>query len=246
MYRTEVKFNTLTDTDRTGSKNKYFLLIFCLFNFILASIYRVVIWCLCGELCCTSIYDLICCHDTIFMTHIMDLLLCLSCQFSDHIVRELNSLSFFQKFRCEFLGLQCCLHLCDDRKFINEPLVNLCNVVDHIIIHTSSACFCDSPHTHVIYFLQLIDQFIICQICEVIRHQTVYMLLQRTDCFHKSSLEVITDAHNFSGCFHLCCQRSLCTDEFIEWKSRDLNYYIVKCWFETCISLLSYCIFYFI
>ena len=112
------------------------------------------------------------------MTHIMDLLLCLSCQFSDHIVRELNSLSFFQKFRCEFLGLQCCLHLCDDRKFINEPLVNLCNVVDHIIIHTSSAGLRNSPHTHIINDLQLLQEFVICQTGEIIGHQTVYMLLQ--------------------------------------------------------------------
>ena len=242
MYRTEVELDTLTDTDRTGSKNKYFLLIFCLFNFILASIYRVVIWCLCGELCCTSIYDLICCNDSVCMTHIVNFLLCLTCQLCNYIIRELDTFCFCKKLRCKFLCLQSCLHLCDDRKFIDKPLINFCNLVDQIVRDSSSACFCDSPHTHVIYFLQLIDQFIICQICEVIRHQTVYMLLQRTDCFHKSSLEVITDAHNFSGCFHLCCQCSLRTDKFIKWKSRDLNYYIVKHWLKTCIGLLCDCI----
>ena len=35
------------------------------------------------------------------------------------------------------------------------------------------------------------------------------MLLQRTDCFHKSSFKVIANTHNFSGSFHLCRQRSL-------------------------------------
>ena len=68
------------------------------------------------------------------------------------------------------------------------------------------------------------------------------MLLQRTDCFHKCTFKVITDTHNFSGCFHLCCQCTFCTDKFIKWKSRDLYNAIVKHWLETCIGLLRNCI----
>ena len=68
------------------------------------------------------------------------------------------------------------------------------------------------------------------------------MLFQRTDGFHKCSLEVITDTHNFSGRFHLCCQCTFCADELIKWKSRDLNYTVVKHWLETCISFLCNCV----
>ncbi len=65
------------------------------------------------------------------------------------------------------------------------------------------------------------------------------MLLQRTDYFYKSSRATNSIT---SGSFHLCRQRSLCTDKFIERKSRHLNNTVVKHWLETCISFLCNCI----
>ena len=89
MYRTEVELDTLSDTDRSGTKYQYFLLAGSFNYFILTSEYRVVIWCLCCELSRTGINHLIRSCDAIIMTKVMDLTLCLSCQFCDHIIREL-------------------------------------------------------------------------------------------------------------------------------------------------------------
>ena len=77
---------------------------------------------------------------------------------------------------------------------------------------------------------------------EIIGHQTVYMLLQRTDCFHQSSFKVIADTHNLSGCFHLSRQSSLCTDKLIKWKTRNLYNTVIQHWLETCIGLPGDCI----
>ena len=89
MYRTEVELDTLSDTDRSGTKYQYFLLAGSFNYFILTSEYRVVIWCLCCELSRTGINHLIRSCDAIIMTKVMDLTLCLSCQFCDHIIRKL-------------------------------------------------------------------------------------------------------------------------------------------------------------
>ena len=89
VYGAEVELDTLSDTDRSGTKYQYFLLAGSFNYFILTSEYRVVIWCLCCELSRTGINHLIRSCDAIIMTKVMDLTLCLSCQFCDHIIREL-------------------------------------------------------------------------------------------------------------------------------------------------------------
>ena len=53
------------------------------------------------------------------------------------------------------------------------------------------------------------------------------MLLQRTDCLHKGTLEVIADAHHFAGCLHLGGQCSLGGDKFIKGKPRQLDHTII-------------------
>ena len=95
MYRTEVKFDSLSDSDRSGTKYQNFLLAAGLFHFILTAVYGIVIRCLCREFCRTGIDHLIGCNDSVFMAHVMDLALTLSGQARDHIVREFDSFCFF-------------------------------------------------------------------------------------------------------------------------------------------------------
>ena len=45
----------------------------------------------------------------------------------------------------------------------------------------------------------------------------------------------MADTHNLTGSFHLSGKGSLSCNKFIKWKSRDLNYAVVKHWLETCI-----------
>ena len=95
VNRTEVKFNTLSDTNWSGTKYQHFFTVSCFHYFILTAKYRIVIWCGCCKLCCTGIYHLISSDNTIRITHLFDLFFCLASQSGNHIVRELNSLRFF-------------------------------------------------------------------------------------------------------------------------------------------------------
>ena len=79
----------------------------------------------------------------------------------------------------------------------------------------------------VIDYVQLIDQLVMAQSGKVVGKQAVYMLLQGTDSLHESALEVGADAHDLTGCLHLGSQGTLCADEFIERKSRHLDYAVV-------------------
>ena len=95
VYGTEIKLDTLTDTDRTGTKNQNLFLRCGLCSLVLTSVNTVVIRCLCGELCGTGIHHLICCNDTVCITHLFNLFLGLSGKLCDNVVRELDSLCFF-------------------------------------------------------------------------------------------------------------------------------------------------------
>ena len=238
MYGTEVELNTLADTDRTGTKYQDFLFIRCCYCFILCtfiSVYRIVIWCCCCKLCCAGINHLICCFDLIFFTESFDLIFRFTCQTCNDIVREFHAFCFQKELFCQLSGLKGIFHSHKDRQFINEPDINLCDIVKHGLRHTTADGFCDLPDSAVIYDLQLCEKFLICKLCEVIGHQAVYVLLQRTDGFHQSTFEVMADTHNLTCRFHLSSKGSLCSDKFIKWKSRDLNYTVVKHWLETCI-----------
>ena len=238
MYRTEVKFDTLSDTDRSRTKNKNFFLIMgsnCFIFCIRAAIHRIVIWCCGSKLSCTGVYHLVSCCDLITLTESFDICFCSSAKICDHIIREFHAFCFKKKFFCKRLCFQSLFHLYQNCNLVNKPSVDLCDSVDIFFGNISSDCLRNLPDTTVIYNCQFFNQFILIQACEVIGHQAVYMLLQRTDSFHKCTFEIMADTHNLTGSFHLSSQCSLGSDEFIKWKSRNFNYTIVKHWLETCI-----------
>ena len=96
--------------------------------------------------------------------------------------------------------------------------------------------FCHNKDTAVIYDSDTLQQFFLGTVCITADIQAVDMLLQGTECLHKSTFKVITDTHNLSCCLHLGCKSSLGLDKFIKWKSRNLNNTVIQCWLKTCIS----------
>ena len=187
VYRAEVELNTLSDTDRAGTKYQDLFLIFCLDCFVLClviAVYRVVVWCLCRKLCRTGINHLVCCTDAVLFTKIFDLSFCLACQVSNDVVRELHTFCFQKEVFVQFLSLQSLLHLNQDSQFVDEPDVDLCDVVKFLLGNISAECFCDLPDTAVIHDIQLVKELLIGKMGEVVGHQAVYVLLQGTDGFH--------------------------------------------------------------
>ena len=47
----------------------------------------------------------------------------------------------------------------------------------------------------------------------------------------------MTDTHNLSGCFHLCCEGSFCCNKFIKWKTRDFYNAVVEHRLKACVCL---------
>ena len=90
VYGTEVKLDTLTDTDRAGTKHKHFLLSACLHRLIFTSEYGVIIRCFSRKFRCTRINHLIGSYDTVVVAHLFDLIFCLSGQTCNDVVREFD------------------------------------------------------------------------------------------------------------------------------------------------------------
>ena len=80
--------------------------------------------------------------------------------------------------------------------------------MDLFIAVASADCLCNAEDSAVIDNTHLLLKLICRQLAVLICYKAVNMLLKRTKCLHKTTLEVITDCHNFSCCLHLCCQLS--------------------------------------
>ena len=98
VYRAVVKLDTLSDTDRTGTKHHDLLLILIHLDFGFAIVAGIIIWCLCFKLSRTGIYDLVGCMDTIAIAKLLDFLFLLACNLCDYLVRKLHALCFLHHF----------------------------------------------------------------------------------------------------------------------------------------------------
>ena len=56
--------------------------------------------------------------------------------------------------------------------------------MDQLIWETAAQSLCNTPDTHIVYDFQFFYQSGIRKSSKIIRHKAVYMLFQRTDCFH--------------------------------------------------------------
>ena len=222
VYGTEIKLDTLADPDRAGTKHKHLLLATRLDRLILAAEYGVVIRSLSRKFCRTRINHLKCCHNAIGIAHIPDLLLGPAGQARDNIIRELDAFCFLQKLHSQRLALQCLLHLNKNRKLINKPYINFCNVMNLLIGEASADRLCDDPDPTIVHNRELTAQRILIQTGKIIGKQAVYMLLQGTDRLHQTTLKIVCDTHDLTGRLHLCRQLPARADEFIKRKTRHL------------------------
>ena len=243
MYRTVVELDTLSDTDRTGAKHHDLLFILIHFDFGFAIVARIIIRCLCLELCRTGIYNLIGCMDTIAISKLLDFLFFLSRNLCDYLVRELHAFCFLHHFLCDFRCLtQQFFFLYNIVDLVNKPDIYLRNIMDFLCGDSTAQCFCDDEDSTIINTVQHLMDFFRRKIIVILVDQAVHMLFQGTKCLHQCTLKIRTDTHNLTGCFHLRRQLPACLDELIERKSRHLNYDIIKCRFKACISLARDCI----
>ena len=154
MYGTIVKLDTLSDTDRAGTQYQDFLASGGLLGFALAAEYGIVIRSRSCELCSTGVYHLVDSLNAVVITHLLDLFLGLAGQSCDHVIRELDSLGFLQQINRQRLCLQRMLHLGQNGNLVDEPQVDLGNVVDLLVADALTDSFRNDINTLVIHDLQ--------------------------------------------------------------------------------------------
>ena len=150
MNRTEVKLDTLTDSDWTGTKNHDSFSVLIFGNFRFAAKHAVIIWRTCLKLSRTGINHLKRSNNSIFMAHIMNLTFCHAGIVSNNGIRKFHSFCFCQNFRCQCFVFQSLFHLYQMGNFINEPHIDFRDIMNFFIRGTLANQLCNNKDTAVI------------------------------------------------------------------------------------------------
>ena len=134
--------------------------------------------------------------------------------------------------------LQRLLHLNQDCQLVDEPVINLGDVVDHYRNQYRGAVPLQSPR--FCGHLQrdsCSNSSSLSPDTEIIRHKAVHMLLQRTDGFHQGHPQSLSQILMTSPVAFICVVSVLfCTDEFIERQSRHLDNTVVEHRLKACVG----------
>ena len=152
MHRAEVKFNTLTNPDGTGTQHQHFFLSTSLQRLVLTAKDRVIVWRGRFKLSGTGVHHLVSCYNSIIIAHLFNFFFGFAGKPRDHIIRKLYALRLFQQFNGQFLCLQSLLHLHKNGNFINKPDVNLGNIVNLFVRIVPAQRLRDHPDTAVVHF----------------------------------------------------------------------------------------------
>ena len=241
MYGAEIELDTLTDTDRAGTEDEHLLFLVRVAEgtgrLVLRAEYAVVVRGLGLELCGTGIDHLERGVDVPLVAHLADLVLAVAGEAGNDVVREFDALRFAKQGLVHRLAVESVLHVYDDLQLIDEPLVDLRDVVDLLVAVATAKCLGDHPDTTVIDTVKQLMKIMIVEVGEVVGHQRIDVLLEGTDGLHEAALEVVCNRHHLTGRLHLGAESVLCGDELIERKTRHLDNTVVEHRLEGCVGL---------
>ncbi len=237
--RTEIKLNSLADSDWSGTEYENLLSVSAGNRLILTAVNGVEVRSLRGKFRGAGINHFVCGGNSRLFAHLLNF--CFgnrSVQLRDQVIRELHPLCLTQGLHVQPAALQGVLHLYESGNLVDKPDINLCNGVNAVIRYAPPYCLRDSPDPHIIDNRQIVDQLILRKAGEIVTHERIHMLFQGTDCLHQCSLEIRADTHDLAGCLHLCRKCTLCRDELVKRKPRDLDNAVVKHRLEACEGFL--------
>ena len=154
--RTEVKFNSLSNTDWAGTQNKHLPAPGGLLSLVETSETGIIVRCLGRKLSGAGVHHLINRADTVVIAQLFYILLGGSRKPSNYIVGILDSLGLCQKlcrqtlFSCAHC-LEGVLHLHQNGQLVNKPEINFSDVVYLLIGESAAQRLCNSPDAHVIH-----------------------------------------------------------------------------------------------
>ena len=175
MHGAEIELDTLTDTDRAGTEDEYLLFLVriteCTRRLVLRTEYAVVVRGLGLELCGTGINHLERSVDVPLVAQLANLVLAVAGEAGNDVVREFDALRFAKQGLVHRLAVESVLHVYDDLQLIDEPLVDLRDVVDLLVAVATAECLGDNPDTTVIDAVKQLMKIMIVEVGEVIGHQ---------------------------------------------------------------------------
>ncbi len=111
---------------------------------------------------------------------------------------------------------------------IQEPPVDLGDIVDDLVVDAALQCFVHAEHALGVLNVHVLHHFLVGQLLKGLVGQGVHTQLNGGNGLHHGGFEAVADAHHLAGSHHLGAQRLVGVDELIERPLRVLDHDVVQ------------------
>ena len=227
MHRTVVKFNTLADSDGTGSEHQHFAPVGSP-DFIFLCVRRVIIRRYRLEFGSAGIHHFVAGYDVPAFAPAADFRLRSQCQFGDGTVRQAAPFGGSHQLRRHRFLHDALFHGHNTPDFVNKKRINGRDARDIRWIHLAAQRFGHDEQPLVIPLGKPLINQLIRQCGNSRQLQAMSLDLQRPDGFQQSRFESPVDGHHFAGRLHLGSQLTIGADKFIKRPPREFQHNVVQ------------------
>ena len=225
MHRGIVKLNTLPDADGTGTKHDHHWLLAALFLnergcLVLAVISRVEIRRFRIKFRTAGIHHLV--------NRRQSGQLCLSSHAANRRVRKAVPLELMVKRIGQRFGRHALFQLRDVRQLIQEPFVDLGQLVNIVNGQSAANPFVYREEALVILRRDFVPQRSIVQLLHGGHRQTILRYFRTAHRFQQGLFKALADRHHLAGSFHLSAQMPLGIHKLIERPFGEFDHHIVQ------------------
>ena len=229
-----VKFNALTDTDRTCAQNHDFFFIGedgC----VLSGVGGIEIRDICARM--AGINHAIHREHGILFSDVKNLYFGFAPKLCDYFITEAKLFSFGKNFQIADGSLEFFFHCDNIRKSLKEITSNACYFKNIVYRNVATQKFTNCKNVIVLKFLDILKYISGFHIHEFRNLIVVSTCFKRTNRFQEALLEVRANAHDFTGSLHLSAKSVRCSCKFIKGKTRKLCNHVIEGRLECSISV---------